>query len=510
MMGNAWRRKTLIWIFSLTLLKVIFASFTDLGNDEVYYTLYAKSYQWNYFDHPPMIGWLLRIISFNYSYPQPFLFRLVSILCGTATLWVIFLIGKNLKNEKAGFLATLFWGGSTYATLISGTFILPDGPQVLCWSLALHALFRFLKNPQQRFSFPLIFFGIFAGLAMLSKVHTVFLWLGFFIWVLIHNRATLKNPAFYIAGVLSLLLFAPVIGWNIQEHFITYNFHSNRINNVHKGIRSDTFFPFVLGQFLYANVVLIPLWFLSVKWVIKRKLPDNHLYLILLYTSLPLYAILLISSLFNTALPHWSGPSFIGLSVVSGLYFEEKYEHYHASSFYRVSKFWPFVICLLLTFLVNFLPGTLGDKSISKLGKNDPSLDLWGWRDAAQDVAPSLKELQRDYHCNTIVSNKWFPGAHIEYYIADRLGWQMICLGSIENIHQYFYLNRKRNALKPGDNAICIVPSNNPMEPGLELSGYFSSIEKKKIINLYRNGKQARCFTIYLLKGYNPVFPNRL
>ena len=100
------------------------------------------------------------------------------------------------------------------------------------------------------------------------------------------------------------------------------------------------------------------------------------------------------------------------------------------------------------------------------------------------------------------VSNKWFPAAHVDHYVAAPLGKPLIGVGNIVDLHQYYWLNSQRPELHKGDSALCIVPSNYPMI--LELSYYrdFNYIELLKIFYSYRSGHMARFFRVYLLKDY--------
>ena len=100
------------------------------------------------------------------------------------------------------------------------------------------------------------------------------------------------------------------------------------------------------------------------------------------------------------------------------------------------------------------------------------------------------------------MSNKWFPGAHVDYYVARPLQKPLIGVGRITDLHQYYWLNKERPALQRGDNALCIVPSNYHMV--LEETYYqnFNSIELLNVFYSFRGGYMARYFTVYLLKDY--------
>jgi hypothetical protein len=43
------------------IVAILQAAFTDIFHDEAYYWLWSKHLAWGYFDHPPMIAWIIRI-----------------------------------------------------------------------------------------------------------------------------------------------------------------------------------------------------------------------------------------------------------------------------------------------------------------------------------------------------------------------------------------------------------------------------------------------------------------
>ena len=102
---------------------MLVASTINLGNDEVYYRMYAQELQWNYFDHPPMVGWLIRFTTFNLTIDTTFFIRLGAILCSTIVTWLFYLSGKKISNEQTGFYAASIYTATVYGSIIAGTFI---------------------------------------------------------------------------------------------------------------------------------------------------------------------------------------------------------------------------------------------------------------------------------------------------------------------------------------------------------------------------------------------------
>ncbi|MEJ0102969.1 MAG: glycosyltransferase family 39 protein [Bacteroidota bacterium] len=134
------KNKTILLILIATLVRSVAAGCIELGNDEAYYRMYAQFLQWNYFDHPPAVGWLIRATTFNLFLDNEFFIRLGAILSAAITSWLLFLCGRKLMNDYAGFLAVLIYTATLYGSIIAGIFILPDSPQMIFWSGGLYLL----------------------------------------------------------------------------------------------------------------------------------------------------------------------------------------------------------------------------------------------------------------------------------------------------------------------------------------------------------------------------------
>lgn len=502
---NRYTRYTLVWIGALLLCKIICSYFLELGNDEVYYRLYADHLAWSYFDHPPMVGWMIRLTTFNLNVDSELFVRLGSLICGSLTLWIIYLCGKQINNEKAGFLSAIMFGSTTYSFLISGLFILPDSPQMFFWSLSLLTLIRFiqLQHDFKRSAKYIIWFGVFSGLGMMSKIHTAFLWAGFIMYILFQNRQLLRNGYIYLSALITITIFSPAIWWTISEHFITYSYHGARISHFDKGIRLETLFAFIAGQLIYANPLLIPLWFKSIIKYYRSKVHSRHkLHAIFLYTSLPLLFLLIFSSLFNNTLPHWAGPSYVSLSVLTGYHLSFRTYFTSKKLNWKLLITWPLFVFLTLPVFVLSYPGTVGLKQPGKMGKGDPSIEMYGWKKAAKILFPLLDSMKQRHPGLTIIGNKWFPAAHIEEYIARPNQIQVICLGPPDQIHQYYFLNDERKPLKTGDTALFIMPSNNPEDPSLIFKNNFRSVDYINRYAITRGGKTCKYLFVYRLNFY--------
>ncbi|MEI6433960.1 MAG: glycosyltransferase family 39 protein, partial [Bacteroidota bacterium] len=154
-------------------VRAFIAGFIELGNDEVYYWTYAKFPALSHFDHPPMVGLVIQAFSLNLWFDNEFFIRLGSVILGTASTWLIFLIGRLIKNPLTGLYAALLFTASFYGFILSGTFILPDTPQVFFWLLSLYFLMKALSDESISVKSKnlMLYAGVTVGLAFLSKYH---------------------------------------------------------------------------------------------------------------------------------------------------------------------------------------------------------------------------------------------------------------------------------------------------------------------------------------------------
>jgi len=215
----------------------------------------------------------------------------------------------------------LLYTSSIYAFIVTGIFILPDTPQSLFWLLALRQMLRTLHycphQPESRIR--ILNLGILLGLGMLSKYTTVFIWFGIGSYILFYNRKWLKSISLYASALISLLLFFPVILWNIQNDFISLTFQGGRLSLFESSLRPDFLLTEILGEFFYNNPINVVLAFMAL-WAFAKKKNEfmgKNSFRILLWTSIPLILVFIMFSLFRRTLPHWTGPAYVTLNIVA-------------------------------------------------------------------------------------------------------------------------------------------------------------------------------------------------
>jgi hypothetical protein len=488
------------------LVRGFIAGFIELGNDEVYYLTYAKYPSLSHFDHPPMVGLVIQLFTLNLTFDSEFFLRLASVVFGTLSTALMFLIGRHIKNPLTGLYAALLFTASFYGFILSGTFILPDAPQVFFWLLTLLLLVKVLPDreliPVNRRL--LLLAGVTAGLAFLSKYHSLFLVIGVFICILFYNRRWFSAKETYIAFLLFLLLCIPVVLWNFQNDFISFTFHEERVSITSSGIRPQYFLTEIAGEFFYnnpVNVIIIITALISLlrghSWLRKDYTR------IILWSSVPLILVFMSFSLFRSTLPHWTGPGYLGLILIAAAYLSEPNA---TASGMRIVP-WPIATALGLL-LVVIVAGvgqiTYGWVPLTKWGQKDITHDLTGWRQLGNKFEPVAKKDIADGRMKKgapILTFRWFPAANLDYYVGKQTGNPVYALGTLERIHKYFWINQLRGNLKQGTDAYYIALSSDYSDPVALYGALFDTILPADTLTITRGKEVVRKAFVYRLKG---------
>ena len=500
-------------LFLNLLIRVIIALSTNFGIDEVYYISYGLYPDWSFFDHPPMISLLMRLTTLDMVLMDEFFVRLGPLIIGTANIYLIYRIGCLLKDRLTGVIAALLTSASIYASIIVGTFILPDTPQSIFWVLALYLFTQYINSGKNKFIY---FFGLATGFAMLSKYHGIFLWGAAGLYFITYRYKKLFSKEVLLSILISLVVFSPVILWNYFNDLSSINFHSDRVGSGSIWPNFKNFFPEFFGQLLYNNPFNVVLIVVSLIYFIKnRDWCVTKPIAFLMYSGIPLSLIVLVMSMYNGTLPHWSGPGYYGLIVVAAVYctsylIKKSVKKVNAYVFGSNVLITFFLVVGLLQVHTGFIPISSQVRQ-TKIGKNDPTIDLQVWDKIGHVLQKELDKkvknnrLKKNY---AILTHNWFPAGHLDYYFALPNHKPLFVLGNIKAQHIYKKTNLLREGIRIGQDACYITTSLHYREPNNELYTFFEQHDKEPtVIPIYRNGKKAMNVFIWKLTNLQKELP---
>lgn len=252
-------------VIAFIFAKLCFTAFTIIAADEAYYWVWGKRLDLSYFDHPPLNAWIIGFTSLLFG-NNVLGMRLPTLITFVGTAYVYWLFARQLTPLKstAGFLTiiaaflaspTLFaWTSIVYNDHLLIFFTLAS---VYCFARHLGALFDGDK-PDLRWLYG---GAALLGLAALSKYNTAFLGVSVALVVIGHPKlwSLLRRQHIYLAGILSVFFFLPVLVWNLQNEFASFQLHLNdRYSDpIFSVFLPAPFFRFILSTIIYFGPVLL-------------------------------------------------------------------------------------------------------------------------------------------------------------------------------------------------------------------------------------------------------------
>jgi len=251
------REQIFLSLFIFVKLALIFA--IPFTGDEVYFTTWASNPSLGYYDHPPMVGWgiyLLSLISDHY-----FFYRFFSFVTSIVVAMVIFRLANEFTDRKTAiYVAILFFISpiSIMMSLISNDIFL-----LFFGALGALSFYHAIKNDSTPYA---IVAGVLLGLAFLSKYFAVFLIFGLLLFALTRKSKVGIKAAFTTALISSLFV--------LENLYYNYNnCWNNILFNFQSRVSDDGYTLIHPTIFLITLLFLIPPY--GIFLLIKSKLKDQ-------------------------------------------------------------------------------------------------------------------------------------------------------------------------------------------------------------------------------------------
>lgn len=288
-------------------------------SQEAYYWSYATHPDLSYFDHPPMVAWLIWLGTACFG-DGAFGIRCGTWLCGLATTAVGVATLRAFGVDRVGQSAWIALGFLSPVMAMTHFLANPD-PMLVCGStVVLYALWRARDGGRRWW----IVAGVAAGLALLSKYSAAFLAISGSLLLLFDPalRRQLRGPAPWLAVAVAAVVFLPVVVWNYGNDFESFRFQTGE--RYGKGAFSVGWFgEFVLGQFFMLHPVLALALPAGLAWLARRVRHDPRA-LWLLAFGLPLPAWMLFSSFWIQVKLNWLAPACVPLLLGLVVWWRER------------------------------------------------------------------------------------------------------------------------------------------------------------------------------------------
>jgi len=380
------------------LLRLFYLGAPELLFEEAYYWNYAQHLDIGYLDHPLMVAWLIKATTAFLSNTE-FAVRLGAFMCWFVTAYFIFRLTRELFHRSIAYRALAIMAVlPVYFSF--GFFMSPDAPMTACWAMAVYFFYQIVVNNKKHAWLGL---GVAIGLGLISKYTIGLLGAAMVLFLLVDqpSRKWFIRPEPYIAVVIALLLFSPVVIWNFQHDWASFTFQSQG--------RLASKFSFSLPRFI-GNVIifLTPAGVLSVVAIaLSRKsffatmasfsqLPKEQLtrsYFLLTWLALFPVAVFAAISLFRASKLNWTGPCWLALVPLMAMLLTPKSGAASTRLMAWCHRTWLSTLVILLL----FYGASLHWLSLGLPGVGYPkNMHLIGWRALGGEMERLVTRLEQE------------------------------------------------------------------------------------------------------------------
>ncbi len=475
----------LVILLGFQLFRFLLLPFFGLMPQDAYYDFYGEHLALSYFDHPGMIGYLLRIFTSIFG-KFPFVVKLTDFVVTSATLLAFYhLAGLFLSKQKQNLAIALI--GSTFLISVLSTISTPDVPLLFFWTLSLIAIYYAVFRQQKMYW---LLAGLLMGLAFDSKYTAVLLQIGLILFLIFSNkyRKNLLSGWFWLALLISVLVTFPVFYWNYQHEFASFLFQSKtRTGDISKFQLKPNLFLGTIGtqMFLLLPVAFCGLVLFAFKFIrkvlVRWTLPSDEILFLLCFFLPAFLGFFLISPIYWVKI-NWMMPAYITGFIFLAVFIGKKPA--------KINIWTAAVLHIAFAIEVVFYVVPI---------KSD---DTWfGWKQLANRV----EILQKSYPNTFIFSADGYKtSAELSFFLPQKIYAQNI-IGQPALEFDYVGTNV---LLLQGKNALFIDSDtrfhddqkNGTMPP--ELKPYFNNIRELEPIIIKNGNRDARKFWIYYCEGY--------
>ncbi len=370
----------------------------DLSPDEAHYWEWSRRLDLSYYSKGPMIAYLIAAGTWLFG-DNVFGVRSLAVLFSILSSIYLYKFGKEMYDERTGALsAIIFQLIPLYSAF--GVIFTIDSPFVFFWIISTYILWKAVSLHHNALWYLL---GLFIGLGLLTKYTMAFFYLSAFLFIIVKQRELIKREGPYMAVLISLLVFSPVIIWNAQHDGVTVR-HTAAQAHLEEGLRLSLK---SLLEFLGSQIgIITPLLFILIIFASVRISRDSKRGSFLFWFFIPVLAFFTLKSLHGKVQANWAMTGYI-----TGIIALCKDLELRASG---NIKTWVAIVgillALVLTLLSHYPPALIPVKL-------DPSSRLKGWKDLGQEVTKIYEEMEGKGSKPFIFSDRYQVSSELAFYV---------------------------------------------------------------------------------------------
>jgi hypothetical protein len=476
----------------LAVFRFIYVSIIPILPQEAYYWYYSLKPALSYYDHPPMAAysiWLgTRLFGdsiFGVKFMAVVWSLLTNLILYLTALQIFQELNANLRRYWS--LAVVGLYNLTLFAHIYAVIIVPDTPLMFFWALVIFMVLKFQHSARVKY---LYYAGIALGLGMLSKYTAVAILPAVFLILItdVQSRRVLRTVHPYLSLLTAVLIFMPVVVWNMQNHWASFGFQfSGRAESL-KTFQSKYILQLIASQIFILTPMPVVLFFRTT-WLVLRDWREKITARNLLITGSFIIGGFILVSLRSLVKMNWLMPGYLGLILATILLIQDRDI---LKSVWIKTGIALSVILIITAHLVLLIPNI-------PLGEGN----TWsGWQDASQKIHQLQKKMGgRD--TVFLFTNSYKAASLIKFYLPDEQevyaqnifgqdALQFDIWGIPDSLH--------------GKDALYIFSDRYEYKSQLdEVAKYFDRLTPlMEFRYIFGDNKTTRIISCYLAKDYRP------
>jgi len=341
--NRSWLRPAFALVVTITALRWVMLAFdrTDLFVDEAQYWLWGKEFAFGYFSKPPLIAWVIGLVTWVTGSDAAFWVRMPAAAFHGATALIVGGLAARIYGPRLA-----LWVVATYLTLpmaaVGSLLISTDTVMAPFFAAALYFYHRLLTDGRAQDA---ALAGLCIGVACLAKYAGVYFLVGAALGAVLHRdfRPQLGHVALML--LVWAALVAPNILWNLTHGLSTLAHTADNIGWIEHAaklddIGADGLIAFWIGQIGVVGPVILAAFVIALLGpVVDRSL---------VVFALPALSIVSGQAFLDSAYANWAITAyFTGVILAAAVLAQVRWLRWASLTFNGV-------ICVLLPVLTVF------------------------------------------------------------------------------------------------------------------------------------------------------------
>ena len=502
LIADAWRLAVIVTIAG-TLTRLVVAALTPLFPDETYYWEFSRRLAAGYFDHPPVIAWLVRFGTLLFG-DTSLGVRFGAVIAGGVAALFTAAAARRLRGPRGALIAAVVFALMPLSTGL--TLATPDAPLLCFVAATLYALIRALEHaPRSRGSLHWwSVAGLALGFAVASKYTGALVGMSVFVGMLAipEVRVRLREPGPWVATAIALLVFSPVIAWNATHDWASFAFQLNHGLAPVGGSAFKRELELLGGQAALVSPVLFVLLFvasfraLSASRAVHAQRRSPSAGRLLAVVALLVFAFFVYSATKRRVEANWPALAYIAAITVFAT-------HAGSARWGRWSR--------VAVTIAGFITGATFLNTITPVlpvpARADPIARSAGWDELADIV--HLELARRDAPARVWVgTDRYQEASELAFHLPGHPTTFALNLTSRPNSYDYWPGFAQRASA--GDALVLVLDQvgESHTHPTLALlRGHFSQAKRGDAFVVTRHGEPIRAVQIWILDGWRGTWP---